>query len=100
MYLRKNPAETVIEKDEAEVAFDELCVQGNIVVYDHNDTEDRIIDAIDYYSQEGYMIIIDHITLWASEDESFGAYANENAKIDRIMSQLRKLAAHKDHGTH
>ena len=93
MYHHVNIAETDITKEQAREAWEVMFKNGNLHVFEHYESEGNMLDTLEYFCASGATdITLDHITLWAAEENLSGRYNNENAKIDYLMSGLRKLA--------
>ena len=97
MYMNKNPSEEEILEPELKPVFDYLFDNERVRILNHYESEGTIMETMEQFAVMGYnRLILDHITLLAAESEDEGR--NENARIDAIMSRMRRLV--KQHDVH
>ena len=87
--MNKNPSEETITPAEMKPYFDHLFHNDRIRVLNHYDSESKLLDTMEQMVLMGCKwIVLDHLTLLASETLEHGS---ENANIDKIMNKMRKL---------
>jgi twinkle protein len=90
--LSKNPAKEEIPLEELKVGFDKVFGENRVMVLDHQGSisDGSIMDHLEFMCLSGCKyIIIDHITILASEGAE-GLTGNE--AVDKIMNDLLKIA--------
>jgi len=94
--MSKNPSEEVITPAELEPVFNHLFKDDRIRVLNHYESEGTLLDTMEHMALLGCKwIILDHLTLLASETNTGGS---ENAHVDAIMNRMRRLV--KQHDVH
>jgi len=94
--MNRNPSEEIITPAEIEPIFNHLFKDDQIRILNHYESEGTLLDTMEHMALLGCKwIILDHLTLLASETNTGGS---ENTHVDSIMNRMRRLV--KQHDIH
>jgi len=94
VWLSRNPSLEDIPSAEILPAFEYLFDNDRIIVLNHHESEGSLLEIMEEMALMGCKwIILDHLTLLASESYEAGS---ENAQVDAIMNRMRRLVKQED----